>query len=263
MDPENEFNVDRTLTKDDVQKLIRICVDRLLDPGSPSLETVKMQVYFDMNYTSRSEFLAEHRRVLESRMLPVTREITDSRARTREELESLYRKIVSAVLLRSGLGSPVDIGVVREATAGLQSVFPQTELGTFMSLTKKDKEKQLQELTMIVTGIRLFNKECGKGGEGIDDLPSILNEAIPATTQNVDVEMEQTLNKAYKYEAIVQFCQSSIIEKGSCPIDPNTLKLFKEALINCRQHEAFLRVILVKEIFFTFFLKTKIFFLFF
>ncbi|CAD5116297.1 DgyrCDS5203 [Dimorphilus gyrociliatus] len=244
LDPNNEFNVDRTLTKDDVQKLIRICVDHLLDPRSPSLETVKMQVYFDMNYTSRSEFLAEHRRVLESRMVPVTREITDSRARTREELESLYRKIVSAVLLRSGLGSPVDIGVVREATAALQSVFPQTELGTFMSLTKKDKEKQLYELTMIVTGIRLFNKECGKGGEGIDDLPSILNEAIPATTQNVDVEMEQTLNKAYKYEAIIHFVQTEIAEKGTCPIDPSSLKLFKEALINSRQHEAFLRVIL-------------------
>ena len=53
--------------------------------------------------------------------------------------------------------------------AALQSVFPQTELGTFMSLVKRDKERQLQELTMIVTGIRLFNKECGKGGEGIDD----------------------------------------------------------------------------------------------
>lgn len=133
--------------------------------------------------------------MLESRLQPVVREITDSRARTREELESLYRKIVSAVLLRSGLGSPTDIAVVREATgnfyleisficaisviskgfltfflsAALQSVFPQTELGTFMSLVKKDKERQLQELTMIVTGIRLFNKECGKGGEGIDD----------------------------------------------------------------------------------------------
>lgn len=54
-------------------------------------------------------------------------------------------------------------------SAALQSVFPQTELGTFMSLTKRDKERQLLELTMIVTGIRLFNKECGKGGEGIDD----------------------------------------------------------------------------------------------
>lgn len=63
-----------------------------------------------------ADFLDEHRRVLESRLQPVVREITDSRARTREELESLYRKIVSAVLLRSGLGSPTDIAVVREAT---------------------------------------------------------------------------------------------------------------------------------------------------
>jgi hypothetical protein len=51
----------------------------------------------------------------------------------------------------------------------LQSVFPQTELGTFMVLNKRDKERQIIELTQIVTGIRLFNKECGKGGEGIDD----------------------------------------------------------------------------------------------
>ena len=53
--------------------------------------------------------------------------------------------------------------------AALQSVFPQTELGTFMVLSKRDKERQLIELTQIVTGVRLFNKECGKGGEGIDD----------------------------------------------------------------------------------------------
>lgn len=76
LDPDNHFNVDRQLTKDDVQKLIRVClilsdnffinskfsmlnnfklcVDRLLDVRSPSLDTIKMQVYFDMNYTTRS-----------------------------------------------------------------------------------------------------------------------------------------------------------------------------------------------------------------
>ena len=54
-------------------------------------------------------------------------------------------------------------------TAALQSVFPQTELGTFMIMSKKDKQQQLQELTNIVTGIRLFNRNSGKGGEGIDD----------------------------------------------------------------------------------------------
>lgn len=238
LDPSNEFNVDRTLTKDDVQKLIRLCVDRLMDTRSPALDTVKMQVYFDMNYTTRADFLDEHRRVLESRLQPVLREITDSRARTREELESLYRKIVSAVLLRSGLGSPTDIAVVREATAALQSVFPQTELGTFMSLTKRDKERQLLELTMIVTGIRLFNKECGKGGEGIDDLPAILNEAVPATTQNVDAEIHAALRSANKYTALIEKIQSGDSSEGP------SAQLLKEALINSRQHEAFLRVIL-------------------
>ncbi|XP_052772364.1 cilia- and flagella-associated protein 206-like isoform X1 [Mya arenaria] len=238
LDPANEFNVDRTLTKDDVQKLIRLCVDRLMDSRSPALDTVKMQVYFDMNYTTRADFLDEHRRVLESRLQPVLREITDSRARTREELESLYRKIVSAVLLRSGLGSPTDIAVVREATAALQSVFPQTELGTFMSLTKRDKERQLLELTMIVTGIRLFNKECGKGGEGIDDLPAILNEAVPATTQNVDAEIHAALRCANKYTGLIEKIQGG--ENGEGP----SVQLLKEALINSRQHEAFLRVIL-------------------
>lgn len=62
------------------------------------------------------EFLDEHHRVLDLRLQPVMREITDSRARNRDELESLYRKIVSAILLRSGLGSATDISVVREAT---------------------------------------------------------------------------------------------------------------------------------------------------
>jgi hypothetical protein len=57
--------------------------------------------------------------------------------------------------------------------AALQSVFPPIELGTFMAMSKKDKERQLNELSLIVTGIRLFNKECGKGGEGIDDCEKI------------------------------------------------------------------------------------------
>ena len=44
-----------------------------------------------------------------------------------------------------------------------------------MSMSKRDKERQLVELSLIVTGIRLFNKECGKGGEGIDDCNFFFN----------------------------------------------------------------------------------------
>ncbi|XP_037700513.1 cilia- and flagella-associated protein 206 isoform X2 [Choloepus didactylus] len=239
LDPSNGFNIDRVLIKSDVQKLVKLCVTRLLDSKNPSLDTIKMQVYFDMNYTSREEFIGEHHRVLESRLGSVSREITDNRACAREELESLYRKIVSYVLLRSGLGSPTDIKIVREATAALQSVFPQAELGTFLTLSKKDKERQLKELTMIVTGIRLFNRDCGKGGEGIDDLPSILREAIPVTTQHIDSQLQITQDQACRYTAILEkAAQNPLLNKELQPY------MLKEALYNVRQYEIFLQIIL-------------------
>ncbi|XP_012575883.1 PREDICTED: UPF0704 protein C6orf165 homolog isoform X2 [Condylura cristata] len=239
LDPSNGFNMDRTLMKSDVQKLVKLCVSRLLDSKNPSLDTIKMQVYFDMNYTSREEFLQEHHRVLESRLCPVSREITDNRATAREELESLYRKIVSYVLLHSGLGSPTDIRIVREATAALQSVFPQAELGTFLRLTKKDKERQLKELSMIVTGIRLFNRDCGKGGEGIDDLPAILREAIPATTRHIDSQLQIAQDQAYRYTAILE----KVAENPLLTAEFQS-SMLKEVLYNVRQYEIFLQIIL-------------------
>uniref|UniRef100_A0A667YNQ2 Cilia- and flagella-associated protein 206 n=1 Tax=Myripristis murdjan TaxID=586833 RepID=A0A667YNQ2_9TELE len=53
LDPRNEFNVDRTLTKQDVFHVVDLCVGRLMEKCSPALDTIKMQVHFDMNYTSR------------------------------------------------------------------------------------------------------------------------------------------------------------------------------------------------------------------
>lgn len=101
-------------------------------------------VYYINMFDTAADFLEEHRRVLESRLQPVVREITDSRARTREELESLYRKIVSAVLLRSGLGSPTDIAVVREATGKIQ---------TDLLLTKFNKLTQFLHLGSFLYSI--------------------------------------------------------------------------------------------------------------
>lgn len=62
------------------------------------------------------EFLEEIHRVLESKLSPVSREITDSRVKTREELDALYRRIITYILLRSGMGSPTDVNTVQEAT---------------------------------------------------------------------------------------------------------------------------------------------------
>ncbi|CAF1493419.1 unnamed protein product, partial [Didymodactylos carnosus] len=240
LEPQNDFQVDRVLASEDVQRLIDLCVKRLLDSKSASLDTIKMQVYFDMNYTTRDEFLTEHRRVLQSRLQPILREITDNRSTTKEELESLYRKIVSSVLLRSGLGSPTDISVVREATAALQSVFPQTELGNFLNLSKRDKDRQLVELTQIVTGIRLFNKECGKGGEGIDNLPAILNEAIPATLKEIQQQTDDAIDSSEKLISVLD-AMNALQHKQLSKETPR--KRIQESMINSRQLELYLKIL--------------------
>ncbi|XP_056199200.1 cilia- and flagella-associated protein 206 [Falco biarmicus] len=239
LDPGNDFNVDQTFTKKDVQDLIQLCVTKLLDTTNPSLSTMKMQVYFDTNYANRAELLSEQHRVLEGRLAPVVRDITDSHPRVQEEMENVYRKIVSYVLLSSGLGSPTDIEVVREVTAALQSVFPQTEVITFTSLSKKSKEQQLKNLAMLVTGIQLYNKECGKGGSSIDDLPAILSEAIPSATWMVDEGLNTCHTLAHQYTALLE----SMLEDPHRYLQLSAFKL-KEALFHVRQYEAFLCILL-------------------
>ncbi|NXW91274.1 CF206 protein, partial [Alopecoenas beccarii] len=239
LDPRNDFNVDQILMEKDVQNLIQLCVTRLLDTTNPSLSTIKMQVYFDMNYANRAELLREQHHVLEGRLARVLREITDSRPRVQEEMENVYRKIVSYVLLSSGLGPPTEIQVVREVTAALQSVFPQTEMNTFISLSKNNKEQQLKNLAMLVTGIRLYNKECGKGGSSIDDLPAILNEAIPSATETLDEGVNTCQARAHQYTALLESMQE---DQNRCT-QLSSFKL-KEALFNVRQYEAFLCILL-------------------
>ncbi|KAJ7403715.1 UPF0704 protein C6orf165 [Willisornis vidua] len=240
LDPRNDFNMDQILTEKDMQNLIQLCVTRLLDTTNPSLSTIKMQVYFDMNYANRAELLHEQQRVLEGKLAPMVRGITDSCPRVQEEMEKVYQNIVTYVLLRSGLGSPTDIEAVREVTAALQSVFPQREITTFISL--KDKEQQLKNLAMLVTGIRLYNKECGNGGRTIDDLPAILNEAIPSATQTVDEGLNTCRMLAHKYTALLESMQ----EHPHRYMQLSSFKL-KEALFHVRQYEAFLCILLEAE----------------
>uniref|UniRef100_A0A671TZ71 Cilia- and flagella-associated protein 206 n=1 Tax=Sparus aurata TaxID=8175 RepID=A0A671TZ71_SPAAU len=244
LDPRNGFNDDRTLTKQDIQQLEELCLDQLMETCSPSLDTIKMQVYFDMNYTSRREFLEDIHQVVESNLSTVSREITDSRVKTREELDALYCKMVSYILLRSGMGSPTDVSTMQEATAALQSVFPQTELGSFMVLLKRDKEQQLRELTMIVTGIRLFNKANDKREEKTDLyklIPAVHSEALRVTSTGLEEDLSLSQSLAQKYTAVLEKLTDPDSQCEEC--DVPILRL-KQALYNVRQHEAFLSMLL-------------------
>lgn len=58
-------------------------------------------------------------------------------------------------------------------------------IGHFYSNDEGSKEEQLNGLTQLVTGIRLFNKQLGKGGESVDNLPELCADELQDLTTTV------------------------------------------------------------------------------
>lgn len=57
----------------------------------------------------------------------------------------------------------------QDALAAFKSVVDEEEVKAFMALFPNDRENRIDQLTKIVSGIRLFNKDCNMGGVGISD----------------------------------------------------------------------------------------------
>ncbi|XP_067006807.2 cilia- and flagella-associated protein 206 [Anabrus simplex] len=193
LNPEHGFISDRPLKQDDLFYLVKVCVDKLCETDSPSLETIRLQVYFDSHCKAKGDLVVERHNEIKIRTAPLRKEIMDSTVKSRDDLEKLYRKIVVVSIMTSGLGNPTSASVMKETVAAMQSVFAPSELGQFVTLSTKEKEQQIQELTQIVTGIRLFNRDCQKGGEEIEDLPGLLQRALTATSETLQMYLTELM----------------------------------------------------------------------
>uniref|UniRef100_A0A3B3VUZ4 Cilia- and flagella-associated protein 206 n=1 Tax=Poecilia latipinna TaxID=48699 RepID=A0A3B3VUZ4_9TELE len=238
LNPTNGFDVDHTLSEEDVQRLKQLCLDKLTEESSPGLDTIKMQLYFEMNYALRREFLAEIHRILEFKLSGVRREITDNRAKSRDDFHTLYHQIITYILLRSAIGSPANFNCVQDTNAALQSVLPLNDLGAFLVLLKKDKEQQLKELTMIVTGIRIFNEASKQKEELL--MPAVLQEALQVSDRSIKNELSITQGLVWRYTAVLEKLTHPNIQSAQCEMPITQLK---QALYNVRQHESFLKIL--------------------
>ncbi len=90
------------------------------------METVRAQVYFDTNFPAQQDFLERERMTRVEQCSTLLGEILDVKSKGIDVYERNYkkwlifvalnRKIVSYVLLRSNIGIPTDMRVIREAT---------------------------------------------------------------------------------------------------------------------------------------------------
>lgn len=72
-------------------------------------------------------------------------------------------------------------------------------------------------------------------------VPAVLNETLPAAVADVERELSACQRLAWQYTALLE----KIMEQDTDgPVQPHVLK---HSLYNTRQHEAFLKIILVSS----------------
>mmetsp|Transcript_9817 Transcript_9817/g.19340 ORF Transcript_9817/g.19340 Transcript_9817/m.19340 type:complete len:631 (+) Transcript_9817:1239-3131(+) len=192
----------------DAMALVNAAVDRLTAPPDVSLKTQMMQITYDAAYVQQ-EYYRQHFSSIQSQETnALIDDIVNCETKSGIDFEGitlLYKRIFSfllfrnkqlsvnfanvivkpaggastmAVIANSILKPNIPISVLntieREIAAALESVLPRAGLRPFVALGTPEKVSQLLELSNIVIGIRLFNKEIGKGGVGLESFEQIV-----------------------------------------------------------------------------------------
>jgi len=175
------YHADAQLKEEDVAALVAVCVERLCARDSPSLQTVRLQVRYEEEHLRQDEKSGRSRRKREDKLAHIFNEIQSVHVKSESDFESLtvlYRRIFSYVMVCTGADDGDDKSAERENAAALESVFPRVALSSFVELSVDDKLMQLRELSNIIFGIRVFNRDIGKGGAAIPDVPAQLEQTL-------------------------------------------------------------------------------------
>ena len=127
-----------------------------------------------------------------------------------EGITLLYKKIFNYLLYKNKqhiignysqikLTNAINNTIEREVAAALESVLPRAGLRPFVSLTTPEKVAQLCELSNIVIGIRLFNRDIGKGGVGLESFNEIINHPARDLINDLNIEVADIMEQSDKY----------------------------------------------------------------
>jgi hypothetical protein len=127
-----------------------------------------------------------------------------------EGITLLYKKIFNYLLYKNKqhiigkysniqLTTSVSNTIEREVAAALESVLPRAGLRPFVALTTPEKVAQLCELSNIVIGIRLFNRDIGKGGVGLESFNEIINHPARNLINELNTEVAEIMEQSDRY----------------------------------------------------------------
>jgi hypothetical protein len=158
-----------------------------------------------------------------------------------EGITLLYKKIFNYLLYKNKqhiignysqikLTNAINNTIEREVAAALESVLPRAGLRPFVSLTTPEKVAQLCELSNIVIGIRLFNRDIGKGGVGLESFNEIINHPARDLINDLNVEVADIMEQSDKYTMFF-----NVYNDLASPGNEDIIEYYKQELTYKRQ----------------------------
>ncbi|CAH1104941.1 unnamed protein product [Psylliodes chrysocephalus] len=236
-----------------VQTLVKHVISELESKDSVKMMTLKMQFYFMWSLDHINNIITNTIKTLINRLTPLKEQIMISTIVDDSlDVEKLRRVLVMYMVFKSGLGNPTHPEVYSEGVAALKSIISEEELKEFSYGTRAAKEEHLNEMTKLITGIRLFNKYCQRGGAEIPDLADLYRNASKVIKDEISTSLTDALDHVTFRTSLLEKCyglRESVdgyyfeyisIPKGGRELLENA----KDELIHYRQYELFIRKIL-------------------
>lgn len=167
---------------------------------------MKMQVDYDKSFITEEQKAQQAVRLRNKMVAGHKMSIVDVQIADGNDFEALtvlYRKIFRFLLDFIHPMKGEDKVLEREVAAALESVFPRIGLKAFAMLSYEEKNEQLMELARIILGIRLFNKDQGRGGAGISNLDNDAFVLCNELTKELSGEVDAFTDATTRYEKAI------------------------------------------------------------
>lgn len=173
-------------------------------------------------------------------MIDLILDVKSSGGNNYDSLTTLYQRIQNFLVYKNKqltkqgkLNTSTTEVIQREVNAALESIIPRNALPPFLMLTNTEKATQLAELSSLVLGVRLFNKEIGKGGSSLPDIQEMCQKLDKGFLETIRDALLDVGTHVEYYEAFLLH----VIESG---IHDQSFAVLKNDLIFLRQYMTFL-----------------------
>jgi len=238
------FYLENAMNETEAQNLVDMTIKRLQEVNQPSLNTIKLQIGYDSAYVKQEVARQQNITNLSHDSNRLIDEIVSFEPRSGNDFEGitlLYKKIFNYLLYKNKqhiignysqikLTHAINNTIEREVAAALESVLPRAGLRPFVSLTTPEKVAQLCELSNIVIGIRLFNRDIGKGGVGLESFQEIINHPARDLIKDLNEEVADIMEQSDKYTMFF-----NVYNDLASPGNEEIIEYYKQELTYKRQ----------------------------